>query len=133
MANKMQDLNAADVRYCQIALPDRARYSANMSLNLNIRAIRKERGLTIAQLASQIGISTPHMSEVERGVKNINNHILERVAVALRVPPEALIASPLGDDVAKMADKLRLLTPDDRARAEAFVDALLASQGSEQN
>lgn len=67
-----------------------------MSLNLKIRELRKAKGLTIAQLAEKVGVSTPHMSEVERGVKNLNNHLIERISASLNVGASELIGGIVG-------------------------------------
>lgn len=104
-----------------------------MSLDLNIRTLRKERKLTIAQLADRVGVSTPHMSEVERGVKNVNNHLLARIASALDVPPEALIGSGVSSDVHRLMAAIEGLDPEDRTRVEAFVRALSLAKETQQN
>lgn len=99
-----------------------------MSLNLRIRDIRQSRGLTIAQLAEKVGVSTPHMSEVERGKKNLNNHLMERISAALGVAPEDLIASPEKDVFGSLLSVVETLGEEDRARVEAFAAALARSQ-----
>lgn len=99
-----------------------------MALTLHIRDIRKERGLTLSQLAEMVGVSIPHMSEVERGKKNVNNHLLTRLAGALNVPPEALIGSGVASDVMRLAAAIEALGPADRARVAEFVRALSISQ-----
>ena len=65
-----------------------------MQLTLRIRQLRKSKGLTLSELASKIGVSAPHLSEVERGKKNLNNHLIERLAVALEIPPTELLGAP---------------------------------------
>ena len=70
-------------------------YQVGMELNLRIRELRTDKGLTLVELAEKVGVSTPHLSEVERGKKNLNNHLMVRIAAALGVSPEDLIA---GDD-----------------------------------
>lgn len=97
-----------------------------MTLNLNIRAIRQQRGLRISDLADMVGVSVAHMSEVERGRKNLNNHLIERLSGALRVPPEALIAD--GTGVSKLTPILSQLGDGDLHRVEAFALALLKSE-----
>ncbi len=98
-----------------------------MKLDLKIREIRRERGMTLADLAGRINVSVPHLSEVERGVKKINNHLLERLSDALDVTPDRLISAEARspDHLSAMIDRLG---PSDVARVEAFVQGLLASQ-----
>lgn len=83
--------------------------------------------MTLAELAGRINVSVPHLSEVERGVKRVNNHLLERLSDALNVTPDKLISAESrdGEDLSRM---IAGLGPEDHARVEAFVRALLASQ-----
>lgn len=100
-----------------------------MGLNIRIRELRKDRGLTLEQLASKIGVSTPHLSEVERGKKNLNNHLIERLALALGVPHSDLIGEPEPEDeLTRLRRTLAALSESDRARVESFALALLRSQ-----
>lgn len=104
-----------------------------MELNIRIRELRKARGLTLEQLASRISVSAPHLSEVERGKKNLNNHLMERLASALGVSHAELIAEPEPDNgVSRLMGTLRSLPEADRARVEAFALALLQSQQESQ-
>ncbi|WP_143515661.1 helix-turn-helix domain-containing protein [Pseudooceanicola marinus] len=99
-----------------------------MTLKIRIRELRKERGLTLAALAGMVGISTPHLSDIERGKKNLNNHLIMRVAEALDVEPQKLISGPASSDFAEFSEKLEALSEADRARVLDFVNALLASR-----
>lgn len=103
-------------------------YQVGMDLNLRIREIRQERDLTLADLAGKVGVSIPHLSEVERGKKNLNNHLLVRLADALGVTPEDLIASDNRSALAALHSELSSLEPEDRDRVRAFVAALRKSR-----
>lgn len=107
-----------------------------MSLNLQIRALRKEQGLTLETVAGRVGISVAHLSEVERGLKNVNNHLLERIASALGVQPVQLLGgapAPVDGDTERFTEIFNALGAEDRARAGAFVEGLFrTSQGSKQ-
>ena len=92
--------------HSQIAMPQPKAYAFSMSLKLNIREIREAQGRTIAEVAGKIGTSVPHLSGIERGVKNLNNHILERLSSALGVPPEALISS---EDISPLVHLLSIV------------------------
>jgi transcriptional regulator with XRE-family HTH domain len=60
-----------------------------------IRAWRKERGMTMMELAEKAGMHQGHLSKLERGLMPYTQQSLERVAKALRVTPGSLIdASP---------------------------------------
>lgn len=117
--------------YSQIPGPDARRYDFSMSLNLNIRALRQAQKLTLETVAARAGISIPHLSEVERGKKNVNNHLLERIAAALGVRPEDLISgndSTRADDMGRLLSVLSNLEPDDVDRVRAFAEALWRSE-----
>lgn len=102
-------------------------YPFSMSLKIHIRELRQARGLTLDQLADKIGVSTPHLSEVERGKKRINNHLIERISSALSVPPESLVS---GDGSGRLTQLIAIATrlPDaDVERVKAFAAALQQS------
>ena len=58
----------------------------------NIARHRERAGMTQAQLADRIGISTPFLSRVERGEKMMKVETLNRVAIALKVSCDALLS-----------------------------------------
>lgn len=84
--------------------------------------------MTLAELAGKVGVSIPHLSEVERGKKNLNNHLLVRLASALGVTPEDLIASDSRSALAALHAELSSLDAEDRDRVRAFVAALRKSR-----
>lgn len=102
-----------------------------MTLSLQIRDIRQKRGLTVSQLADMVGVSIPHMSGVERGKKNLNNHLLVRIAEALEVEPFELIQPVDRGDVQQLLDVARILSEEDNKRLAAFAQALLSSKAGE--
>ena len=61
-------------------------------MGTNIRALRKEKGLTLNQLATEIGSDVGNLSRVERGVQNYTDALVKKIADALSVPVAALFA-----------------------------------------
>jgi transcriptional regulator with XRE-family HTH domain len=59
-----------------------------------LRIIRERSGLSVSALASEVGISQPHLSNIERGHRRASPEVSHRLAVALRVPLLALLADP---------------------------------------
>ncbi len=55
------------------------------SLGKRLRALRTERGLTLAQLGQQIGLSASYLSQIERGVTLPSLSRLTTIASALNV------------------------------------------------
>jgi transcriptional regulator with XRE-family HTH domain len=56
-----------------------------------IRAWRKERGLTLEQLAERIGMTHQNLGKIERGLVPYNQVLLELLAEELRCDPADLI------------------------------------------
>lgn len=56
-----------------------------------VREFRKQRGLTLEQLAEQAGMSVSHLSRIERHEKNWSVDSLPKIAKALGVEPHLLI------------------------------------------
>lgn len=103
-------------------------YHKRMNLKLRIREIRESKGMTLADVAGVVGISVPHLSQVERGIKNVNNHLLTRIASALGCQPRDLIEGAENKDAMDLALILDVLGPEDRERVRAFAEALASSQ-----
>lgn len=57
-----------------------------------VRTVRRERGLTISQLAEQTGMKRPNLSRLEHGRHDPSLETLDRVAQALGVPVAQLVA-----------------------------------------
>lgn len=116
------------LNYSHVAHSPAPRYQASMELSIHIRQIRLAKGLTQKQLAEKVGVSDVHVSQVERGVRNLNNHLIKRFAAALEVEPADLIRNPHpSDDFQRLSGIMRDLREEDRARVEAFASALRQS------
>lgn len=57
-----------------------------------IRRHREDRGLTVAELAHEVGISRSHVYNLELGHNRARIVILRKIANALRVPLDDLLA-----------------------------------------
>jgi transcriptional regulator with XRE-family HTH domain len=60
-------------------------------LAANLRTLRQERGLSQEELAHRADIDRTYISALERSVYAASIDVLERLAVALDVPPDALL------------------------------------------
>jgi transcriptional regulator with XRE-family HTH domain len=65
---------------------DRSDFDSNAAIGSEIRALRKARGMTLAELASMSEMSTSHVSAIERGAVNPSLQKIKAIAGALRVP-----------------------------------------------
>ena len=64
----------------------------------NIRAIRKQIGMTQEQLAASAGLHVTYVNEIEGGKRNVAIDNIGRIAEALKVAP-ALLLSPSETDL----------------------------------
>jgi transcriptional regulator with XRE-family HTH domain len=64
------------------------------ALGAQVRALRRERGLTLKALGQRAGLSHPFLSQVERGLAQPSLGSVERIADALGVPVAHLWNSP---------------------------------------
>lgn len=73
--------------------PERA---ADARLGRAIRAVRHERGLTLAQVAGRTGLSQPFLSQLELGRTRPSMRSLFRIATALGTTQQALLGRAAG-------------------------------------
>ena len=64
-----------------------------MSFGALLRTRRNERGLTLEDVAIQLGLSVPHLSRIERDRENPpRDEIIEKLAEIIRIPADDLFA-----------------------------------------
>jgi transcriptional regulator with XRE-family HTH domain len=102
-------------------------------LGRRIRALRTERGLTLAGLASLVGITRSFLSSVERGIAYPSILVLRSIASALEVPVFLLFTAPESNGIVvrKKARKVikppggplsyELVSPDVRRKIEMII------------
>ena len=66
-------------------------------LALNLRRLRQAEGLGQEKFALEHGFDRTYISGIERGVRNPTILVLERLAIALKVPVEDLLKEPSGE------------------------------------
>lgn len=71
-----------------------------------IHALRSSKGWTLEELAHRAGISFPHVSNMERGERAINDRMAARLAAALGVTRGELL---LPHEQARSADEQRMI------------------------
>ncbi len=84
-------------------------------METRIRALRKERGWTPAQLAERAGVSVSYISEIDRHVKTLNGHRIDAFARAFGVKPVDLVDDATTEpDILDHVKRLERLTEEDR-------------------
>ena len=63
-------------------------------IGLQVRAARKNRGLSQEELAEKVGISVTHMSHIETGNTKLSLQVLADLASALSVSTDSLLFPP---------------------------------------
>lgn len=83
-----------------------------------VRTARAQRFMTRKQLAEQSGISLAYLARVEAGTGNISLTLLHRLARALNLPIESLLApeESQGADLTLIVEFLKRRRPDELAR-----------------
>ena len=86
-------------------------------LGQRVRSARAARAMTMKQLAAESDISLPYLSRVEKGDGNISIAVLYRLAVALNLPIENLLADNErhGSDYALVIELLKRQSPEQLA------------------
>ncbi len=101
-------------------------------LGTRIRRIRQEKGLTLKQIESRVGVSATHVSEIERGKTSPTIKALERIAQALQVPPAYLIDLPPVSvpSVTRLRERNAVTVNGGMMHLEPLTDRLVASEMS---
>lgn len=68
-------------------------------MGITLKNIRKERKLTLKELAEQTGVSISFLSQVERGKSSVTLESLKKIADALGVNPSIFFAEDTEQDV----------------------------------
>lgn len=114
--------------YLQIASDCGVRYPFHMEITPRIRELRQAKGLTLKELSEMIGISIPHLSEIERGKKNLNNHLMARLSTSLGVSPSDLIADSDDPEAETFLSVIKSLNEEKRQQLIEYGHFLLNSQ-----
>jgi transcriptional regulator with XRE-family HTH domain len=90
-----------------------------------LREQRTASRLTLRQLADQVGVSNPYLSQIERGLRRPSAEVLQQLAKALRVSAEQLYirAGIVSPEVGNRSVELAVL--DDPALTERQKQTLL--------
>lgn len=73
-----------------------------------LRIERRKKGLTQAELASIVGVSSNYVSLIEKGKKIPSTKTINKMAKALEIPANALLEDELRIELANLAERYDL-------------------------
>ena len=86
-------------------------------LGTRLRAIRKQKGMTQAEVAERAHLNDKYYSEVERGLRNITLVNLQKISGALRVPLTEIFRFPLDRSFSKEDQEIVAIITDFLSRS----------------
>lgn len=94
-----------------------------------IQSIRKQRGLTQEKLAEALGISTNHMSALERGIYSVKVDLLVQIMNNLDCTADDLFCDVIKNGykqkASRLSDQLESLSPQDQKRIFDVVETMI--------
>ncbi len=88
----------------------------------NLHRIRRDRGMTQAQLAKATGLSQGTISKIEKGTFNLSLDNIQTIAKALNVAPYELFS--LSEIKARAVSAIGQMTPDQQAAAIVVLETM---------
>lgn len=70
----------------------------NKAFGLNVRRLRKQKGLSIEALADEVRVAYTYVGQLERGQRNPSLAMVEKFAAVLGGAPLDLLKPPIEDD-----------------------------------
>jgi len=103
-----------------------------------VRALRKEQGMTQVELADSLGTHQTSLSQIERGIRGVGVQHVLKLAKALKVSPDKLLApskqggmkTPRNERLLRRVRRIERLPPDHQEAVVRMLDAFLDSHGN---
>ena len=79
-----------------------------------IKKLRRDKNLTLEQVAKKVGVSIVNISHIERGQSGASRKVIQKLAKALDYDADKLLAAAdeIGEDVEKIIRKIPSAVPD---------------------
>ena len=90
-----------------------------------IKSRRKSIGISQEKLAEMIFVSPHYIYEIERGMKAMSLETLMNISQALSLSTDYILYGEQTDDTASLSEQLKVLSDEQRSRAESAFKALL--------
>ena len=97
-----------------------------MELGQLLRDLREERGLSIVHLANELGVSSSHISQIERNVSSPSITMLKRIAHVLNVPITYFFEEETKtSSIIKKSERKKLFLPDSNLTYELLSPSMV--------
>ena len=115
-----------------------ARGSKKAEIGARLRVLRKERGMTQAELAELVGTHFANISQVERGIRGLGIEQAMKLCAALRASPDRLLRldkatiepPPMRTSrLLRRFERAQALPAEDQRTLLRFLNSLLQSRG----
>lgn len=93
----------------------------NVSVGDNLRRVRSDLGLSLAQVSARAGISVATLSRIETEKQKLDVDLLTRLAGILEIPRAEILGDSADNDPSAVTRKLARMPAKERARV--FFDA----------
>lgn len=94
-------------------------------MTLRLKELRNERKWTQHHVADLLGVSVPHVSEMERGLKNPSRPLLERMAQVFGVPVADMYETDVSDPaIHSLVEGIKGLSAENRKVVADLIHAL---------
>ena len=93
-----------------------------MQVGVKLKNLRKQRGVTLKQMAERTGLSIGYLSNIERDLTSPALDHLESIAKALDAPVISLLEDPQQRTVVHKEERVLIYDIPDRAKWEYIVD-----------
>lgn len=97
-----------------------------LSFGARMRALRRELGLSLAQLSSKTGMAKGQLSTIEQGFASTTTESLQRIAKGMELSPLFLLAFPEEDELARIVDLVRQVPTTRRKRLRRILERWIA-------
>ena len=108
------------------------RNTIEKAIGKNIKRLRKAKGMTQSQLAEILDISTNYLSDIERGISFPRIEKLVAVINILGCSADDMFADVIDSGykvkASRLSDQIEKLSPEDREKAFAVLEAFYLSQ-----
>lgn len=96
-----------------------------------LRAWRQHHGMTLEQVAHELGMTHAQLSKIERGQQPYNQDLLEGLALLYKVDPAHLLIQPPDHGGAEIIDMFAHASPEQRRQIAAVTEAIVGYRTDE--